>query len=393
MGFVHRFWRFFRLGLLVVAFIGIGLYLLATTNWEKLFGWQPTYEATITEGQPIAAAIYHFKADRGLWPQYLDDLVPDYVSQNAFGKIETSWYYTIARDGRPGLSKATDQRRTHVGFDFDPVKPSWLIYGDEDNRVLKTMTPASAAGGGSAVTTLPAEKVADNELAELDRRIAREPQMMEHRRAKASLLRTLQRNHEARQVIDEAEAVDGNHFWPRLARVAIEPEAGGTLPEFDRWVREHPTFTHWYYLSLAHRLSGQDQEAIAAVEEAAKLPPATSEDDFEITAFYLWDMARYALQQEKWALVLQLAQAWEHLQSDDRRKKEESHLALAAAAKLAQGDIAGAKKDMETLRERNSVPWAQNRDALEAAIKRGDRTFRYDPGNQPPPFEVFAVPQ
>ena len=56
-----------------------------------------------------------------------------------------------------------------------------------------------------------------------------------------------------------------------------------------------PTFTNLYYLSLAYRLTGDDKKAMELVERDAKLPPVAAGNDMERTAFYSWDMTRFAL--------------------------------------------------------------------------------------------------
>jgi len=410
---MNRFWKFFRFGVLTVAFILLGLYLFGSTNWAKLFGHLPTYAQWIKEGQPVAQAIYHFKAERGLWPEYLDELVPDYLSPEQFKQVEKQeWEYTLVqRDGRPGLSRRIrEMHRTHVGYDFEPEKPSWIVFGDEEKRLLQIMSPPS-------FPPLPHDQLVSNQFAELDRRIRRSSGqiVMEYRRQQISLLLSEGREAEARSRLAETQRLNTHHFWPRLATVKLDLQQqtgwGGGVPagtqgvslytslppsfaDFAAWVKADPTFTHWYYLSQAYRWAGLDSEALAAVVAASNLPAAATPNDFEITAFYLWDMSRFALQHKQWNLVLKLAEAWSQLPEDFRRV-ENSYLALSAAAKLGKGDVAGeggAKADMQSLRESKLATWAKNLDMLEDAIKRDDRTFQYDPGDKPE-FKLFELPQ
>jgi hypothetical protein len=140
------------------------------------------------------------------------------------------------------------------------------------------------------------------------------------------------------------------------------------------------------------RLAGRDTEALAAIEDALKQPIAAAEDDPSPTPFYLWDMARFALAQKKYDLTLKITDIWQKTQVYPKRE-EDSNFALAAAAKLAKGDPAGAQAQLKQLTARKTVTWAKNLDALRDAVKRSDTTFRYDPGPNPPPYQVFQLPE
>jgi hypothetical protein len=403
MPFVQRFWRTLRLGMLIIVFIGTTFYLALTTPWARYFLPAPRYTSIIQQGRPIVAAIYAFKADRGLWPEYLDELSPAYLPKRPSSK----WYYVGPPVG-PSLEQSPDNDRTHVGFNFAPVSPAWRVSGNGDERILQPEAPPGPS-------TLPAGVRIENELAELDRRIRWEPDLMEHRRAKASFLRSLGRMAAARVVIRQAAAAAPFHFWPRIAALALDlevpagppgsttgpdqapalvtaPALSSSLRDFDRWAHDPPTFTHLYYLSLIRRLAHQTPEALSAVEEAAKLPPAVGADDMSRPAFYLWDMARFALEQKQWDLTLKLTASWEKMQSDGRGP-EDSYLALAAAAHLAQGNFAAAQASMDNLDARKNPTWAQNLAPLRQAVAGKNAAFRYDPGDDPPPFQIFAVPQ
>jgi hypothetical protein len=261
---------------------------------------------------------------------------------------------------------------------------------------------------------MPAETLAEHELQELDRRIVNDHGYMGHWRAKASVLLKLGRTPEAKAAIAGAKASNDNHFWPRLAEASLalqNPFASTSAPaaaaapasapastwpqpaaNFEAWARANPTFTHYYYLSLLDRTAGRDAEALAAIEEALKQPVAASADDTAPTALYLWDMARFALAQGKYDLVLKITDAWQKNASYPQRE-EDSYLALAAAAKLAKGDPAAAEAELKKLAARKTVTWAKNIDALRAAVERGDTKFRYDPGPNPPPYQVFQLPE
>jgi hypothetical protein len=48
---------------------------------------------------------------------------------------------------------------------------------------------------------------------------------------------------------------------------------------------------------------------------------------------------------------------------------------------------------LKRLRVFKAPSWAKNTDKLGEAIDRGDTGFRYDPGANPPPFQVFQLPE
>ena len=179
---MRRFWWWFRVGLLSVIFMGLGVYLVSTSPWGRWFGRAPDYNAMMAEGDGIVAAIERFKAERGLWPEYLDDLAPDYLK----APPGREWFYELtpvmepggevkARGTRaaggatkeelvpslPSLSRHADGRnaRAHVGYDFDPKNPSWRLFGDvpaDEERVLRS---GARRRRGQAGATLPAEQV------------------------------------------------------------------------------------------------------------------------------------------------------------------------------------------------------------------------------------------
>jgi hypothetical protein len=397
-----KFWRNFRLGMLVLMFFGTLFYLLATFPFARYFGRTPTYSAQIAEGQPIVDAIYRFKAQRGLWPQYLDDLAPEFLPKAPSLK----WNYQVLPGGDgPSLAmRIGDNGQDTLGYDFDPANPSWRALEGYGDRVLKRLPPPNPL-------TRPASDpsaMAMRQLQELDRRIAREPLWMEHRRAKAAILHALGRTDQARAVIAAAKTSNDNHFWPRLAEATLDlpaPATPGTTTTtgpavtwpssavaFEVWVRAHPTFTHFYYLSLLDRLAGRNTEAFAAIEDALKQTIAADEDDPSPTVFYLWDMARFTLSQRQYDLTLKITDTWLKTQAHPKRE-EDSNFALSAAARLAKSDFPGAEADLRKLTARKTATWAKNVDALRDAVTRHDTAFHYDPGPNPPSYQVFQLPQ
>ncbi|HVX85435.1 MAG TPA: hypothetical protein VH253_11690 [Phycisphaerae bacterium] len=390
---MQRFWRYFRFTLLIAAFLLLGAYLFTMTPWREKLGWGPNYRDIVQEGNPIVAGLYQFHARRGLWPEYLEDLSPAFLKTPPAPR----WNYAVDPGEGPALATPTALARTNVGYDFS--QHVWRVFGEQDNRVLAAgpggtaTAPATGLGGG----------VATEELAELDRRMAREPEDVEHRRGKASLLRSLGRWAEAEGVIEAAARALPEDYWPPLAKATLRlPDAppattraaatesdAAALEELEPWTAAHPSFTHGYYLALAQRLAGENAAAIATIRAALKQPVELGRDDPYVLAFYLYDEARFALEQQQWALAVGLCDAWQRATETATFVPDDSYRALRAAAELAQGDFSAAQRDVAAIgtgRHR-----AGDLDALKAAIEKRDAGFRYAPGG-PAPYRVFELP-
>ncbi len=379
-----RFWRTFRLLFLIVMFFAVSLFLVVTTPWGKWFGKLPDYAGVIAEGDPIVGAIDGFHAERGLWPEYLEDLVPGYLAK-APGQ---RWYYE--RDhGAPTLSVATEARRTHVGYELGRESSGWRVFGETDNRVLRSDVGVAS----THPATMAKDKLVEEELAELDRRIAREPTWVEHWRGKVSLLRWLGRVEEAREVVGKAEKELPEYFWPALAEGELRGGAEG-VAAFAEWVKSRPSLPHFYYLSVLEREMGKDVEALKAMEEALGCPNELGAlgDDTEVLPFYFWDMARFALEKGDDDLVVRLTTAWEKSQKGVEGS-DGSYLALRAAAENHLGKGKEALADLDLLAGRKGAIWAKNVAGLREAVQRGESTFRYAPGEKPGMYQIFELPE
>ncbi|HVS71957.1 MAG TPA: hypothetical protein VHQ47_11935 [Phycisphaerae bacterium] len=387
---MRRFWRYFRFTLLIAAFLMLGAYLFTMTPWREKLGWGPGYREIVREGDPIVVALEAFHARRGLWPEYLEDLSPAFLKKPP----SPHWNYLVDAGAGPALATPTNLAHTNVGYDFS--RHVWRVFGEQDNRVLApgpTAATGPATGGG----------VIAEELAELDRRIAREPGAMEHWRGKASLLRSLGRFTEAETVIDAAARALPEDFWPPLAKAALRlpdrPPAAtrpaateadaAALQELAKWTAAHPSFTHGYYLALAQRLAGGNAAAIATLQGALQQTVQLGPDDPDVLAFYLYDETRFALEQQDWELVIALCDAWQQAVEKATFVPDDSYRALRAAAELAQRNFTAAQQDFAAMGK--DPCRAGNLEALKAAIDKRDATFRYDPGG-PGPYQVFELP-
>jgi hypothetical protein len=419
---VRRYWWWIRLGLFIVLFIGLGIYLLSATPWRRWIGLAPDYSPLIARGNEIVNAVHAFRATHGLWPQYLEDLVPDYLPPTVLDPLPKSqgggrWFYDLtpvpddtAPSGLrtlPSLSVTLpESKRAHLGYDFDPQDPAWHLFGDveTDSRTPYRPPPSPAA-------TRPAAELLAAALTEMDRRIEREPGDVEHRRRKAGLLMTAGRLNDVRAAVARAAQDFPDSYWPRLATAVLDlaeppppppspaphppataPDAPAPIRTFAEWVEKRPSFTHWFYLSHLERLANRPDAAAAAMSHAAKLPAEIAADDPNTSAYYLWDMARWTLESKRWPLVVEITDAWQ-LAHADKTVADASFLPLRAAARLASGNVTAAQADLAAF---DDLPaprraWAKNVDDLRAAAARGDVGYRYVPGKLPGAFEVFPA--
>ena len=199
---------------------------------------------------------------RGLWPQYLDDLAPDFLP----APPRPDWFYELtplAPAGNaakpsprvvPVLSALAPKEGPHtqpLGYDFDPAGPTWRIFGNENARILRTDPP-------HPLVSVPRTQAT---LAELDRRILREPANLEHRRARASLLVAEPNNlAEARVTLAAARrSVSAIGVAPAGAAATLDlpttpsPAVPPSVQDFATWTQANGSFTHSYYLCWLYR--------------------------------------------------------------------------------------------------------------------------------------------
>jgi hypothetical protein len=421
---VRKYWWWIRLALFIVMFLGLGVYLFQATPWRRWIGLAPDYSPLLERGNRIVDAVHAFRARHGLWPQYLEDLEP--VDPSLLEPPPRSlggagrWFYDLtqvpddtAPSGLrvlPSLSiRLPEGPRAHVGYDFDPLDPVWHFFGNIEEKRVPYRPPPSA--------TRPAADQLAAALAEMDRRIGREPGDVEHRRALSGLLMSAGRVDEVRAVVAEAARDFPVSYWPRLAAAVLDlpPASGGPVPgapadtapatplpsslppavqAFAQWVQGKPAFTHWFYLSHLERAAGRPDAAAAAMAAASRLPVEVATDDPNTAAYYLWDMTRWALESKRWALAIELADAWQQAHVD-KAVADASYLPLRAVARLATGNMAAAHADLAAFDELPAPrrAWAKNIEALRDAVGRGNVGYRYSPGKLPGAFEVFPRPE
>jgi hypothetical protein len=407
-----RYWWWFRLGVFCVVFVALGIFLFQRMHWGKQAA--RNFSADIAQGDKIVDAVEAFRGKCGLWPEYLEDLVPQYLDAIPDAGDRRHWFYElspVADDQAPSgfrtlpsLSLPTgDEPREHIGYDFDAHAPAWHLFGgSEAPKILREEKPPKKPPALGDVYR--------NAIAELQRRIEREPREVEHRRGMAAIFLAMGMRSDAWNVVQQAKNDLPASYWPRLAEAilslpatngaatapATAPAGNEQLEAFAQWAGQHASMTHWFYLSHAQREAGEPDAAAQSMEKAVQQPIEVAADDPNISAYYLWDMARWALETRRLDLATHICDMWE-LADKEKRVANASYLPIRAAVRLAQGNPAGAKLDLETL---DGPParriWARNIEGpsgLREAVGRNDRAFRYHPGPLPASYNAFPLPE
>jgi hypothetical protein len=192
-------------------------------------GWaQDAAEPDASPLLPIVRATEVFQRDCGLWPQRLEDLVPQYIhGVPPACKYEWSWtgYVHVA------CSSAGQQ----LVFVFNGDDRGWYAGTPRRFRPLSIPPPAPAAPPRPQLELLQAAGQ------EFDRRIEREPNNPEHRQAKIAFFYAAAALAEARQAALDWVTVDPRAMLPRYAladiarkeRSGLENRWGGTHAQYD----------------------------------------------------------------------------------------------------------------------------------------------------------------
>src|SRR5271170_1909343 len=118
------------------------------------------FAAIARQNQYVVQAIYDFKADHGMLPQSLADLVPKY--------LPTMPGVMVMYDG-DSLDIPAHAPHTGVYYSFRADQEGWFVGGDFGNGPLPVPKPASTH------PPLAGNELIKTRIAEYDRRIAADP--------------------------------------------------------------------------------------------------------------------------------------------------------------------------------------------------------------------------
>ncbi len=336
-------------------------------------------------GQRIVAAIYQFKEDVGLWPQRLEDLVPDYLS----AKPPAYWQYNWFPHGQWSLTCLGGLPHTALRFRYGEGSGEWFVTDGDWDEPLKA--------GFTEPKPRPADPAERNRrvLFELGARIPREPKMLWHRQALIVHLVRQGKFREARGVCEACPQPLPEDWWPQkgwwppLALAIIDAKCGQQAEAEKRlraWADEKGEFGYHFLLAYYQELTGLPGRARETLLAAARLPMrdfprATREMDWRA-----WEATHRLYREGDFEVTLAICKRWEEYRGW-RDPMDPSYLTYRAASLLALGRFAEADEAMAAvLAVGLAIKWANNTEALGEAVKRRDRAFRYVATKQPTRF-------
>jgi hypothetical protein len=305
----------------------------------------------------LVQAIVDYRAENGMLPYSLEDLVPTYLNEVPTGQVvrwlqNTVWY------------------KHHPLYRFGKNE-GWEGLG------LPVVEPTRPVKSGDALIRA--------RLAEYDRRIASAPANAEHYSDRIAYLLILGRRADALETCRAAARALPDHWRPRLglAALADPSDVAGAEQECHDWLERHPAFIRYWYLARYYRDRNRHADAVSALRLAANYPLEALDDGSRfVPTAYAFDAAKYAYEQREYELVLDLTRAWSQPRGVYSNPGDDLH-AFRAASELALGRVDEARQSVAFVwpKYRQGGLWAGNLEALHRAVIMGDRTFVYDPGN------------
>ncbi|MEZ6015336.1 MAG: hypothetical protein R3F49_09500 [Planctomycetota bacterium] len=361
---------------------GVGLRLgamyLLTGRW-----FPPDYRKLALEGQPLVQAIDEFKLHTGLWPDSLDELVPDFLSEKPPGYWEFQW---------PTLCLSGVMPHTGILYTFCPPDIGWSSDGDFGKGPISLPKP---------VTTLsapPPQERFENGIAVLERRIRLNPGHHALYRDKVTYLVHQERQAEAVAAAREAAEVFPDDWWPQMALAEL---ARGVAQErssaaFADWADQHPNFNNYWYLFEYRRQHHELDAALDALERAAIHTVVRDRDYDRYTPdYFCFTAAAYACRLQKPELTLRLCEQWDRM-SKERGYGGKGDMALRAAAYLNLGRTSEAQACVRQAIEEQwrQAGWPRDLGRLSAAAQAGEIDFVYDAemgGSVYTPLRIFEA--
>lgn len=341
----------------------------------------PGLEEMIAPGLPVAEAMCAYRIERGLWPQYLEDLVPEHLSALPADSETHRWHYSWNPWAARFDGWFPRNPRTEVSFQASRgEEPAWYwsATGEGPDPYVRLDLPlldASRVGVDDAV-------LLTWRLKELRRRIKREPAKRDHRQGLVSHLVAAEHLAEAHEACLEYAGALPADWWPKVMLALIDTRREACdcgEKRLLRWVEESEAFMPSYYLASYHRVNGEFEAALEALRRAVELPFRTGPGDERADWYYVLDIACLAHRHDAHELVLAICGQWEGLREE--YGDEGSWLAVRAATRLALGEPDRAAGDLQLLEvhEESHSLWAKNVDDLRRAVESRDSGFRYEP--------------
>jgi tetratricopeptide (TPR) repeat protein len=296
--------------------------------------------AVAKAAKPILDAIYRVKHQNGLWPNNLDELVPDYVKRDQVA----GWNYVTRQDGYWRLTNYAGFPHTAVQYRFLKNKAGrWEVsWGDGEAELGVAYTPPSLKEPAP-------EAVAAKTRETILRRIERNPKQIVHHKGLISALYRKEQFKEAREACLKCLERWPDLWWPNVMLSLIDVRLGRTKEGEERllaWVKKHNDFHHWFFAAHFYEAAKEKEKCAAALRKAAQSPLDTlwvqEEDTGQIFGSLAgdssaWYAALTAYRLERLDVCLTVCDRWERYIKNEKLYGGPGFNIFQAACYLNQG--------------------------------------------------------
>lgn len=359
---------------LVCAFLGLRYLFLGRLTLPTV----QEYENMAKTGLPLVQAITDYRIDRGLLPETLDDLVPQYWST----KSNIGWKFNSS-----SISHYAGIPHTYVYYWFDGGNSNeWWIRGESKNIRLNVPSPSYTRTGPTG------ESLFAVRLDEYERRIKKKPSEKQTRADKINFLASEKREDLLRIECAKAAKDFPSWWFPQMALATLDKNAENARADFEKWVNEHPSFVNFWYLGRYHRELGNTAATLRALERTTEYSfQAYPNDASWVGAAFAFDAAKFAYEQRQFDLTRQICERWGSLGAS---YGEKSWLAFQAAAELSLGHCESAAEHARQALKANAeqAMWAENLSELLRQTELRNTNFVYRAGNTGSEWSLYSDP-
>jgi tetratricopeptide (TPR) repeat protein len=342
--------------------------------------------AAAKSAKPILDAIYGFKRKNGLWPNDLDELIPEYIKK----KQVAGWRYTTRQDGYWRLINYAGFPHTAVQYRYLKRKGGqWeLSWGDGEAKLKVPYTPP-------VLKKLAPEDVTRRMRETVLQRIRLRPKQVVHHKGLVSTLYRKKQFKEAKQACLKCLERWPDLWWPNVMLSLIEVHLNRTKEGEERllaWVKKHGDFHHWFFAAHFYEATGEKVKCAAALRKAARSPLDTLWVEWEDTGENFgslsgessaWYAALIAYRAGRLDVCLEVCDRWERYIKHEQEYGAPGFNVFQAACYLNQGKVDKAKRAIEAALDPEGPNYGYQFDKeiarLRKAIKARDRKFRYTP--------------
>jgi hypothetical protein len=333
-------------------------------------------------GKPIVDAIYQFKADCGLWPCSLRELIPDYLTSEQI----RGWSYTWQPTNWWYLSDLGLFPENIIRYEFRGKQAGWLITdGETETWIQKRKSETSPRKLSTEVqrkfVTALKSRIRNykHEIIHYQGLICWYYQRGEYRSASEECAKCLRRW--------------PNHWWPNLMMAYIEKkldQEAGADKRLATFATRKSDLGHWFFVADYYLQTGQAKKCRHAMRTGSKAPIRDVFDGrdagelFGVSGELLaWQAAVLCYRQAWFEECLAVCDQWQAFEKEKGYLVDHSYWALRAACYLARREYEKANDAIQSMMKiyRRKGVWADHLTELEDSINRKDSQYKYDPGN------------